>query len=88
MQPTLNKIDVEAMKRDLKKFEEHYPVGVSRAWAWWLQDIDKLLELPYHSQWPLEILKRCPKMQRPANEDITIPDHLQAMHDKETVETQ
>jgi len=27
-------------------------------------------------------------MQRPANEDITIPDHLQAMHDKETVETQ
>lgn len=24
VQPTLNKIDVEALKRDLKKFEEHY----------------------------------------------------------------
>lgn len=88
VQPTLNKIDVEALKRDLKKFEEHYPVGVSRAWAQWLQDIDKLLELPNHSQWPLEILERCPKIQRTANEDITIPDHLQAMRDKDTVETQ
>ena len=88
VQPTLNKIDVEALKRDLKKFEEHYPVRVSRAWAQWLQDIDKLLELPNHLQWPLDILKRCPKVQRPASEDITVPDHLQAMRDKETVETQ
>ena len=88
MQPTLNKSDVEALKRDMKKFEEHYPVGVSRAWAQWLQDIEQLLELPNHPQGPLEILKRCPKVQRPANEDITIPDHLQAMRDKETVETQ
>lgn len=88
MQPTLNKIDVEALRRDLKKFEEHYPVRVSRAWAQWLQDIDKLLELPNHSQWPLDILKRCPKVQTPAIEDITVPDHLQAMRDKETVETQ
>lgn len=28
-------------------------------------------------------LKRCPKVQRSANEDITVPGHLQAMHDKE-----
>jgi len=75
VQPTLNKIDVEALKRDMKKFEEHYPVRVSRAWAQWLQDIDQLLELPNQPQWPLEILKRFPKVQRPANEDITIPDH-------------
>ena len=88
MEPTLNKIDVEALKRDLKKIEEHYPVRVSRAWAQWLQDIEKLLELPNHSQWPLDILKRCTKVQTPAIEDITVPDHLQAMRDKETVETQ
>ena len=88
MQPTLNKIDVEALKRDLKKTEERYPVRVSRVWAQWLQDIDKLLELPNHVQWPLEFLKRCPKVQRPVSEDITVPDHLQAMRDKETVETQ
>ena len=88
MQPTLNKIDVEALKRDLKKFEENYPVRVSRAWAQWLQDIDKLLELPNHWEWPLEILQRCSRVPRLVNEDISIPDHLQAMRDKETVETQ
>ena len=88
MQPTLNKIDVEALKRDLKKFEAHYPVGISRAWTQWLQDVDKRLELPTDREWPLGILKRCSKVQRPANEDITIPDHLQAMRDNETVETQ
>ena len=88
VQPTLNKIDVEALKRDLKKFEENYPVGVSRAWARWLQDIDKLLELPNHWEWPLDILQRCSRVLRLVNEDISIPNHLQAMRDKETVETQ
>ena len=88
VQPTLNKIDVEALKRDLKKIEENYPVRVSRAWAQWLQDIDKLLELPNHWEWPLEILQRCSRVPRLVNEDISIPDHLQAMRDKETVETQ
>ena len=86
--PTLNKIDVEALKRDFKKVVEHYPVGISRAWTQWLQDVDKLLELPTDWEWPLDILKRCSKVQRPANEDIIIPDHLQAMREKETVETQ
>ena len=88
VRPTLNKIDVEALKRDLKKGGEHYPVGNSRAWTQWLQNVDKLLELPTDWEWPLDILKRCSKVQRPANEDIIIPDHLQAMRDKETVKTQ
>ena len=84
----MNKIDVEALKRDgVQKFEEHYPVGISRAWTQRLQDVDKLLELCTDWEWSLDILKRCSKVQRPANEDITIPDHLQAMRDKETVET-
>ena len=74
--------------RDLKKVVEHYPVGISRAWTQWLQDVNKLLELPTDWEWPLDILKRCSKVQRPANEDIIIPDHLQAMREKETVETQ
>ena len=56
VQLTLNKIDVEALKRDLKKFEEHYPVGISRAWTQWLQDVDKLLELPTDLEWQLDIL--------------------------------
>lgn len=68
MHPTLNKIDVEALKRDLKKFEEHYPVkSQEHAWTQWLQDVDKLLELPTDLERPLDILKRSSKVQRPAN---------------------
>ncbi|CAH3150945.1 unnamed protein product [Porites evermanni] len=52
VRPTLNKIDVEALKRDLKKFEEHYPVGISRTRTQWLQDVDKRLELPTDWEWP------------------------------------
>ena len=46
VQPTLYKIDVDALKRDLTKFEANYPEGVSRIWAQWLHNVDKLLELP------------------------------------------
>ena len=56
VQPTLNKIDVEALKRDLQKFEEYYPVGISRAWTQWLQDVDKRLEVPTDLEWQLDIL--------------------------------
>ena len=87
VQPTLHKIDVEALKKDIKKFEENYPARVSRAWSQWVQDIDKLLELPSDWVWPLEILQNCSKV-RTATEDVPIPDHLQALRDKETVETQ
>ena len=88
VKPTLNKIDVEALKRDLKKFEELHPLGVSRAWAQWLQEIEKRLEIPDHWEWPLKILEGCSKVQRPVIEAFTIPDNLQAMRGRETVETQ
>ena len=87
VQPTLNKIDLEALKKDLKKFEEHYPARVSHAWSQWVQDIDKLLEIPSDWVWPLEILQNSSKL-RTATEDVPIPDHLQPLRDKETVETQ
>lgn len=87
VQPTLHKIDVAALKRDLKKFEENYPERVSRVWAQWLQDLDKLLELPIDWVWPLEVLEKCPKV-RPSNEDVAVPTTLQAMRDRETEATQ
>ena len=87
VQPTLDKVEVDALKRDLKRFEENYPARVSRAWAQWVQDADKLLELPVNWDWPMEILEKCSKI-RPTTEDVTVPGHLQALRDKETVETQ
>lgn len=56
VQPALNKIEVDALKQDLKKFEENYPAAVSRVWSQWVQDVDKHLMLPVEWEWPLEIL--------------------------------
>lgn len=87
VKPSLDKVEIEALKRDLKKIEENYPAHVSRAWAQWVQDADKLLEFPVQWDWPLELLEKCTKV-RPGIEDVSIPGHLQALRDKETVETQ
>ena len=87
VQPSLHKIDAAALKRDLKKFEENYPERVSQVWAQWLQDLDKLLELPTEWVWPLEVLEKCQKI-RPSNEDVAVPSTLQAMRDKETEATE
>lgn len=85
VKPTLDKVELEALKKDLKKFK-NYPARVSRAWTKWVQDVDKLLELPVKWDWPLNILENCSKV-RPATEDVTIPAHLQPLRDKETEET-
>ena len=87
VQPSLHKIDAASLKRDLKKFEENYSERVSQVWAQWLQDLDKLLELPTEWVWPLEVLENCQKI-RPSNEDVAVPSTLQAMRDKETEATE
>ncbi|XP_068669901.1 uncharacterized protein [Montipora foliosa] len=87
VQPSLHKIDAASLKRDLKKFEENYSERVSQVWAQWLQDLDKLLELPTEWVWPLEVLENCKKI-RPSNEDVAVPSTLQAMRDKETEATE
>ncbi len=71
---------VKALGKDLKTFEEKYPACVSPAWTKWVQDVNKLLELPI--KWAIGYLMVCSNV-RPATEDVTIPAHLQALRDKE-----
>ncbi|XP_068752651.1 uncharacterized protein [Montipora capricornis] len=88
IQPSLNKIDADALRRDLRKFQDNYPKGVFEAWSQWVQNIDKLLQLPTEWEWPLDIiLQNCDKVG-PAIQDVAVPGHLIALHDKETEETQ
>lgn len=85
MHTTLDKIEIKALKKDLNKNEENYPPRVSRAWARWIQDIDKPLKLPVNCL-TFGNLEKCFKLW-PATEAVAIPGHLQALRDKETVET-
>jgi len=75
--PTLNKIDSDALRRDLKKSQNNYLKGVFEAWSQWVQNINKLLQLPTEWEWQLDILQNCDKL-RPAIQDVAVPGHLNA----------
>ena len=87
IQSTLNKIDSDALRRYLKKSQNDYPKGVFEAWSQWVLNINKLFQLPTEWEWQLDILQNCDKL-RPAIQDVAVPGHLTAFHDKETEEKQ
>lgn len=68
------KIDLEGLKHDLKKFEEHYPKEAATFWSHWVSKVDELLSFPDEWEWPPKI--------RPSSADCTVPDSLQALQDK------
>lgn len=82
----MNKIDVEGLRRDLNKFQEHYPEKAASFWSTWVEKIDDLVAFPEEWEWPLDALQSAEKV-RPTPVDRAIPDHLQALQDKETEPT-
>jgi len=78
----LLKIDLEGLKRDLKKFEDHYPKEAATFWSQWVSKVDELLALPEEWEWPMDKIVNCPKI-RPSSADCTVPDSLQGLQDKE-----
>ena len=82
----MNKIDVEGLRRDLNKFQEHYPEKASSFWSTWVEKIDDLVAVPEEWEWPLDTLQSAEKV-RPTPVDRAIPNHLQALQDKETEPT-
>ncbi|XP_068670249.1 uncharacterized protein [Montipora foliosa] len=75
IQPSLSKIYADALRRDVRKFQDNYPKGVFEAWSQWVQNINKRLQLPTEWEWPLDILQNCDKLM-PAIQDVALPGHL------------
>lgn len=55
-------------------------------WTDWVDKIDTLLTLPEEWEWPLDKIQSAVKI-RPSAIDRTVPEHLQALQDKETQPT-
>ena len=88
IQPSLDTIDSDILRRDLKKIHDNYPKRVFEACMVTVDsNIDKLLQLPTEWEWHLDILQNCDKL-RPAIQDVAVPGHLIALRDKESEETQ
>ena len=86
VQPTLDKIDITGLTRDLPKFERHYPEEAASFWSKWVEDIDQLLTLPDTWEWPLQTLLDAEKT-RPVPAALAIPESITALHDKESEPT-
>ena len=78
----LDKIDVEGLKRDLSKFQEHYPEQAFSFWSEWVNNIDDLAAVPETWEWPLVALLAAEKV-KPYNAEYSFPEHLQTLQDKE-----
>ena len=86
VQPVLSKIDLDGLRRGLKKFKEHYPERAALFWTDWVDKIDSLRALPEQWEWPLDHILSAEKI-KPSAIDRTVPDQLQALQDKETQPT-
>ena len=82
VKPVLDKIDVEGLKRDLSKFQEHYPEQAFSFWSEWVNNIDDLAAVPETWEWPLDALLAAEKV-KPYNAEYSFPEHLQTLQDKE-----
>ena len=82
MKPVLDKIDVGGLKRDLIKFREHYPEQAFSFLSEWVKNVDDLAAVPETWEWPLDVILIAEKI-KPYTADQSVPEHLQALQDKE-----
>ena len=82
MRPVLDRIDVEGLKRDLNKFRDHYPEQAFSFWSEWVNNVDNLAAVPETWEWPLDAILIAEKI-KPYTVDQSVPEHLQALQDKE-----
>ena len=86
VQPTLDKIDVEGLRRDISKFRQHYPEQAANSWQNWLDRVHDLVELPDEWEWPVDKLSDADHV-RPTAADTTAPEHLTQLRNKELQQT-
>lgn len=82
VRPVLDRIDVEGLKRDLNKFRDHYPEQAFSFWSEWVNNVDNLAAVPEAWEWPLNAILIAEKI-KPYTVDQSVPEHLQALQDKE-----
>lgn len=82
LQPSLDKIDFDALGKDIGRFRDHYPSGVADFWETWINETDQLTV--DECEWPL---KKIIDAQRLHPTIGVIPAELQQLHEKENQET-
>ena len=54
--PSLAKLDVDALRRDIPRFQQNMPKEAADAWEGWFNRLDGLTCVPETYNWPVEVL--------------------------------
>lgn len=87
MSPSLAKLDVESLKRDIPKYRQNLPKAASNSWERWLNKIDDLIIVPDDYDWPVQKLKKAVRTE-PANLTAHLSADLLELREKEIQPTQ
>jgi len=72
------------LKKDIPKFKEHYPVGVSLYWENWISHLDEFSKLSAAAKCPLGSLLSANKINPTSADDADIPQNVLRLREKET----
>ena len=84
--PSLAKLDVDALRHYIPRFQQNMPKEAADAWEGWFNRLDGLTYVPETYNWPVEVLKRSTRTE-PAPPPAQISPDLLELREKETQQT-
>ena len=85
--PSLAKLDVDALRRDIPRYQHNMPKEASDTWEKWLHQLDELTFVPASHCCPIEKLANSARTE-PATPASLIALDLLELRERETQQTQ
>ena len=85
--PSLAKLDVDALRRDIPRYQHNMPKEASDIWEKWLHQLDELTFVPASYCCPIEKLAKSARTEPTPPASLIAPDLLE-LRERETQQTQ
>ena len=85
--PSLAKLDVDALRRDIPRYQHNMPKEASDTWEKWLHQLDELTFVPASYCCPIEKLAKSARTEPAPPTSLIAPDLLE-LRERETQQTQ
>ena len=85
--PSLTKLDVDALRRDIPRYHHNMPKEAADVWEGWLDRLNGLTHVPDSYNWPVDVLKKCARTE-PAPPVAQISPDLMELREREAQQTQ
>ena len=85
--PSLVKMDIEALRRDIPRYHQNMPKEAADVWEGWFSHLDELTCVPDSYCWPIDKLRQSARTA-PAPPAAQISPDLLELRDRETRQIQ